>query len=81
MSRMTTLMQKLISQTSQSCYVDYQLRRRPDLTVAVDLASEANHLSVCQLRHITSVRKCLTTEAAAKLVTLLVLSRLDYCKV
>ena len=33
----------------------------------------------CQLRCIASVRKYLTTEAAAKLVTSLILSRLDYC--
>ena len=32
-----------------------------------------------QLRRITSVRNCISTEATVKLVTSLILSRLDYC--
>ena len=33
----------------------------------------------CQLRRISSIRKYLSTDAATKLVTSLILSRLDYC--
>ena len=33
----------------------------------------------CQLRRISSIRKYLSTDTAAKLVTSLILSRLDYC--